>query len=334
VPVTVATVVQKAAPVLLRTIGNVDAYSTVSVKAQVSAELMEVRFREGQFVRKGDLLFLLDRRPFDAALHQAEATLAHDRAQAANARVEAQRYEKLWQGGVSPKEQFDQYRTAADALDAAVKADDAAVEMAKLNLEYCSIYSPIDGQTSNLMVYPGNLVKANDVPILVTINQIQPIYVEFTIAEASLADVRAAMRGRPLTVEVRTQDNPTQPERGVLNFINNQVDTTTGTIHLKATFSNQARRLWPGQFVDVMLRLAEQPNAIVIPAQAVQSGQDGAYVFVVRKDGTVESRAVVVARSLDGESVIDKGLASGERVVTDGQLRLVPGAKVAVRSGS
>lgn len=334
VPVAVATVVQKAAPVLLRTIGNVEAYSTVSIKAQVSAALMEVRFREGQFVRKGDLLFILDRRPFDAALHQSEATLAHDRAQAANARVEAQRYEKLWQEGVAPKEQFDQYRTAADALDAAVKADEAAVETAKLNLEYCFIYSPIDGQTSNLMVYPGNLVKANDVPILITINQIQPIYVEFTVPEASLADVRGAMRGHPLTVEVRTQDNPAQPERGVVTFINNQVDTATGTIQLKATFSNPARRLWPGQFVDVMLKLAEQPNAIVIPTQAVQSGQDGTYVYVVRPDGTAESRAVAVARSLDGESVISKGLAPGERVVTDGQLRLVPGAKVSVKSGS
>jgi multidrug efflux system membrane fusion protein len=327
-------VVQKSAPVLLRTIGNVDAYSTVSVKPQVSAELEEVRFREGQFVRKHDLLFLLDRRPFDAALHQAEGTLAHDRAQAANARVEAQRYAKLWQAGVTPKEQFDQYQSTADALDAAVKADEAAVETARLNVEYCSIYSPIDGQTSNLMVYPGNLVKANDVPILVTINQVQPVYVEFTIAEAELASVRAAMKQHPLVVEATAQDNPAEVERGVLTFINNQVDTATGTIHLKATFSNPARRLWPGQFVDVVLRLEEQPHAIVIPAQAVQNGQEGTYVFVVRPDGTAESRPVTVARSLDSQSVISKGLSPGERVVTDGQLRLVPGARVTIKSGS
>jgi multidrug efflux system membrane fusion protein len=327
-------VAQKSAPVLLRSIGNVDAYSTVSVKPQVSAELEEVHFKEGQFVRKHDLLFVLDRRPFDAALHQAEGALAHDRAQGANAHVEAQRYAKLYQAGVTPKEQYDQYQSAADALDAAVKADEAAVETARLNVEYCTIDSPIDGQTSNLMVWPGNLVKANDVPVLVTINQVQPVYVEFTIPEAELASVRAAMKRHPLTVEATGQDRPGQVERGELTFINNQVDTTTGTIHLKGTFSNPGLRLWPGQFVDVTLRLSEERDAIVIPTQAVQSGQEGAYVFVVRSDGTAESRLVTVDRSLDGQSVISKGLAAGERVVTDGQLRLTPGAKVSIKNGS
>lgn len=331
VPVSVAQVVKKAVPIELRAIGNVEAYSTVSIKAQVSAQLMEVHFREGQDVKKGDLLFTLDKRPFEAALQQAQANLTRDRAQAQIAEVQAQRYAKLFQEGVVPKEQFDQLKANAEASQASVKADEASAEYDKLQLQYCSIYSPVDGRTGVLMVHVGNLVKANDVPILVVINQIQPIYVDFSVPEQYLAEVKRYMASGKLTVEADLAGNPS-PEMGVLSFVDNTVDQTTGTIKLKGTFTNAQRRLWPGQFVNSVLRLAEQENAVVVPSQAVQTGQDGQYVFVVKANQTAESRKVVVGRSQGAETVIAQGLAPGETVVTDGQLRLVDGSKVQVKA--
>jgi multidrug efflux system membrane fusion protein len=332
VPVSVAQVVKKAVPIELRAIGNVEAYSTVSIKAQVSAQLMEVHFREGQDVKKGDLLFTLDKRPFQAALQQAQANLARDRAQAQIAEVQAQRYAKLFQEGVVAKEQFDQLKANAEGAQAAVKADEASAEYAKLQLQYCSIYSPVDGRTGALMVHAGNLVKANDLPILIVINQIQPIYVDFSIPEQYLAEVKRYMASGKLTVEADLAGNPRPPEMGVLSFVDNSVDQTTGTIKLKGTFTNAQRRLWPGQFVNTVLRLAEQENAVVVPSQAVQTGQDGQYVFVVKANQTAESRKVVVGRSQGTETVIAQGLAPGETVVTDGQLRLVDGSKVQVKA--
>lgn len=330
---TVAKAVQKAVPVEIRAIGTGEAYSTVSIKSQVNAEVETVHFQSGQLVKKGDLLFTLDRRPFQAALDQALGTLARDKAQAEIAAVQARRYAKLFQEGVAPKETADQNQATADASQAAARADEAAVEYAKLQLAYCTIDSPIDGQTGSVLVYPGNLVKQNDVPILVVINQITPIYVDFSIPEQNLADVKKYMAEGKLQVEATLPADPQHPEVGTLSFVDNAVDNTTGTIKLKGTFANARRRLWPGQFVNVVLRLAEQADAVVIPSQAVQTGQNGQYIFVVKPDMTVESRVVLVSRTVGGDSVVEKGIAPGETVVTDGQLRLVPGVKVQVKSG-
>lgn len=332
VPVVVATVVQKTVPVQVRAIGSVESYSTVAIKSQISGEVTAVHFREGQDVRKGNLLFSIDRRPFEAALQQAEANLARDRALAEGARVELNRYTKLVEAGVVAQEQYDHFRTQAGAADAAVRADLAAVEKAKLDLQYCSIYSPIDGRTGSLMVHAGNLVKANDVPVLVVINQINPIYVNFALPEQYLADVKKYMAAGTLKVRAVIPDDPQRPEQGTLSFIDNAVDSATGTIHMKATFANRERRLWPGLFVNVVLTLTAQPNAIVVPAPALQTGQSGQYVYVVKSDNTVESRLVVPGKTVNNETVIEKGLQPGEVVVTDGQIRLVPKAKVVIKN--
>jgi multidrug efflux system membrane fusion protein len=334
VPVRVAAVLTKTVPVQVRAIGTGEAYSTVSIKAQVNAELMEVHFQEGQFVKKGDLLFSLDRRPFDAALAQAQANLARDQAQGENAGVQAQRYAKLFQEGVAAKEQYDQFQANADALKAAVQADRAAVDYAKLQLQYCFIYSPLDGRTGTLMLHVGNLTKANDVPILVVINQISPIYVEFSPSEDVLPEVKKYMARGRLKVEATPLDAPEHPQHGTLSFIDNAVDFTTGTIRLKGVFPNEDRRLWPGEFVNVVLTLTEEANVVVVPAQAVQTGQDGQYVFVVKPDQTVDSRPVQVERTVGNEAIIARGLQAGETVVTDGQIGLVPGARVKPVGGS
>jgi len=331
VPVTIVKVVQKTVPIELNSIGTGEAFSTVSVESQVNARLDATHFKPGQFVQKGDLLFTLDARPFEAALAQAQGNLARDKAQLELARVQANRYAKLFEAGVAPKEQLDQNQATAEADAAAVRADEAAVESAKLQLQYCTIRSPIDGVTGALQVYPGNLVKQNDVPVLVVINQITPIYVNFSIPEQYLGVAKKYMAQGALHVEA-TPYGDTKPEVGYLTFINNAVDSTTGTIRLKATFANADHRLWPGQFSTLSLRLSEQENATVVPVQAVQAGQTGDFVFVVKPDMTAESRPVKVARTLGDEAVIAEGLAPGEAVVTDGQLRLIPGIKVQPRN--
>ena len=334
VPVQVAKVVQKSVPVQLRAIGNVEAYSTVSLKALVSGEMTAVHFREGQDVRKGDLLFDIDRRPFEVALQQAQANLARDTARAENARLQAARYAKLLQEGVASSQQNDQAIADAGASNAAARGDEAAIEKAKLDLQYCSIHSPIDGRTGSLLVQQGNLVKANENPPLVVINQVNPIYVNFTVPEQNLAEVKKYMAAGHLKVEAVLPDDPQQPEQGTLTFINNAVDSATGMIRLKATFANRQRRLWPGQFVNVMLTLTSQPHAIAVPAQALQTGQNGQFVFVVKDDQTVESRPVVSTKTVQGEALIEKGLRPGEIVVTDGQIRLVPGTRVEAKAAA
>jgi multidrug efflux system membrane fusion protein len=334
VPVIAATVEQKTVPLQVKAIGAVEAYSNVSVKTQITGELTGVFFKEGDDVKKGQLLFTLDKRPFEAAIKQAEGTLARDQAQAANAKAQATRYEALHKSGIVSNEEYDRMQSNADALDAAVVADRAAVENARVQLIYCSIYSPIDGHTGPLLIHRGNMIKANDTPFLVSINQIQPIYVTFTVPEQNLADIkRYSSRGK-LPVHAFIPNDHAGPATGYLNFIDNTVDQATGTIKLKAEFANRDRRLWPGQFVDVALTLAQQPNAIVVPSQALQNGQQGQFVFVVKPDMTVDARSVVLNRSSDGQAVIEKGLTAGEQVVTDGQLRLVPGAKVQLKETS
>lgn len=333
VPVTVAKAVQKTVPIELTAIGSADAYSNVSIKAQVNAVLEEVHIKEGQFVRKGDLLFTLDARPFQAALEQAQANLARDKAQAELNEVQARRYEALFNAGVGSKEQLDQTRASADAQEAAVHADEAAVQSAQLQLDYCKIYSPIDGRTGALQVYPGNIVKQNDVPVLIVINQVTPIFIDFSIPEQYLGTIQKFMAQGKLAVQA-TPYGDTQPEAGYLTFVDNTVDTTTGTIKLKATFENADHRLWPGQFSNVLLRLAEDENAIVVPSQAVQTGQRGDFIYVVNSDSSAEQRPVKVGRIVGQESVILSGIQPGETVVTDGQLRLIPGIKVQITNGT
>jgi multidrug efflux system membrane fusion protein len=333
VPVTVAKAVQKTVPINLTAIGTAEAFSTVSIKSQVNAILEQVHFKQGDFVKKGDLLFTLDARPFQSALAQSEANLARDQAQAELNQVQSARYQKLYDAGVAPKEQYDQMKATADAQEALVHADQAAVQSSKLQLQYCTIYSPTDGRTGALQVYPGNLVKENDVPILVVINQISPIFVDFSVPEQYLGVVKKYMSGGRLQIEA-TPYGETASEVGYLTFVDNNVDNTTGTIKLKGTFPNDDHRLWPGQFSVVSLRLAEEEKAIVVPSQAVQTGQSGDFIFVLKSDQTVESRVVKVARQLEGESVISSGIAPGDTVVTDGQLRLIPGIRVQVKAAS
>jgi membrane fusion protein, multidrug efflux system len=332
-PVTVAKAEQKTVPINLTAIGTAEAFSTVSIKSQVNAILEQVHFKQGDFVKKGDLLFTLDARPFQSSLAQAQANLARDKAQEELNQVQATRYEKLFAAGVAPREQYDQMRANADAQQALVHADEAAVESAKLQLQYCTIYSPVDGRTGALQVYPGNLVKENDVPVLVVINEISPIFVDFAVPEQYLGVVKKYMTGGRLQIE-STPYGDTRPETGYLTFVDNNVDNTTGTIKLKGTFPNGDHRLWPGQFSTVSLRLAEEEKATVVPSQAVQTGASGDFIFVVKSDNTAESRPVKVARQIGGESVISSGITPGDIVVTDGQLRLIPGIKVEVKGNS
>ncbi len=328
VPVVVATAMRKDVPIQVRAIGAVEPFSTVQVKSMVAGELTKVYFTQGQDVTQGDLLFTIDKAPFEAALAQAESNLARDTAQAANARAQATRYQALLREGVVAREQSDQMQTAADALDAAVRADRAAVETAKVNLRYCSIYAPISGRTGDLMVHAGNLVRSNDVP-LVTINQITPTYVDFSVPEQFLPDIKQYSARGKLKVDAGA---PGQPAAiGTLNFVDNTVDAATGTIKLKGLFENRERRLWPAQFVNVILTLAVQ-NGVVVPSQAVQTGQQGQYVFVVTGEKRAETRNVVLDRIVEGQAVIRQGVAPGEVVVTDGHLRITPGAKVDARS--
>jgi membrane fusion protein, multidrug efflux system len=330
-PVTVGKVVRKTVPVEVRAIGNVQAFSTVAVKSRIAGQLFKVGFQEGQDVRKGDLLFTIDPRPFEGALRQAEANLARDQFQAKNAQADAARYESLFKQGIIARQQFDQYRSSADALKSQAAADEAALTVAQLQLGYTSIYAPIDGRLGNLLVHEGNMIKENDVPMVV-INQVQPIFVAFSVPQMYLPDIKRFMAARTLKVRAVPKEAGVAPQLGDLTFVDNAIDVSTGTIQLKATFTNEKRTLWPGQFLDVVLALSSLPNALLVPSEAVQSGQRGTYVYVVKADSTVESRNVIVGRNVEGYAVVESGLTAGETVVTDGQLRLSPGAKVRVKS--
>ena len=359
VPVTAAEVVARDVAVQVRAIGNVQPLATVSVLSMINGEVIEVAFAEGQEVAAGARLFRIDQRPLQAALLQAQATLAQqqamvkqaeanlvrDQAQLANAKVEEARYRRLVDGGFIAREQYDQIRTNELALGATVEADkaavetaralvragEAAVENARVQLSYTEIRAPISGRTGNLLLHQGNVVKANDVGNpMVVINRIHPIYVVFAVPEAQLEQITRYRAGGELPVEA-TVTGQAGVARGRLTFLNNTVDATTGTIQLKATFENNENLLWPGQFVNVALTLTRQIGALVVPSQAVQTGQKGPYVFVVKADQTVETRPVTPGGADGRDVVIASGLAAGERVVTDGQLRLVPGARVEIK---
>ncbi len=385
VPVGVATAERRMVPWQVTAVGNVQAYTTVGVKPQVAGQITQVHFQEGREVKRGELLFTIDPRPLEAAVRQAEATVAKDRAQRRQAeaalgqrqaevaqalanlerdqaqlemaRVQDQRYRELVQRELVAREQYDQVRTTLSALQAtiqadraavdnaraaaraaeamvdnvgaAIRADEAMVETARLQLAYTKIRAPMDGRTGNLLVQPGNVVKANEGD-LVMLMQVRPIYVSFAVPEQHLTAIKQFQARGALHVEA-VLDGGARRVAGTVSFINNTVDPTTGTIQLKATFPNTDNALWPGQFVDVVLTLTSEP-ATVVAAQAVQAGQRGAYVFVVKPDLTVESRPVTVGRRHGGDVVIEQGVQAGERVVTDGQLRLVPGARVEVKA--
>ena len=331
VPVMVATAVQKAIPLQIRAVGNVEAYTTVSIKSQVTGVLNQVHFKEGQDVKKGQLLFTIDPRPFEAALKQAEANLARDTAQLKNLREQVRRYAELVEKQYVSREQYDQIKTNADAAESIVDADKAAVDNAKVQLSYCYIYSPVNGRVGSLLLNEGNLIRLNDGAALVVINQINPINVTFGVPEQHLADLKRHMAGGSLKVDARFLSDEGRPEQGMLAFVDNAVDRSTGTVKLKAEFSNQERRLWPGQFVNVALTLATQSDAVVIPSEAVQVGQEGQHVFVVKEDKRVEVRPVMIGSTAEGEAIIAKGLAVGEQVVREGQFLLGPGSRVEVK---
>ena len=329
IPVTVATAQQKDMPVEIHAIGSVQPLQTVAVRALVGGQLTRIWFREGDEVRRGQTLFTIDPRPMQAAFAQAQANLARDEAELKNAEAERARYGDLVKKDYVTREEFDKISAGAEAARAVVAADRAAIENARLQLSYSNIVAPLDGKTGSLQVHAGNIVRANDTTPLVVINQVHPINVQFAIPERDLGPVRAGGLGMSV---IASQQGSGQAETGRLTFIDNAVDPTTGTITLKASFPNDDRVLWPGQYVNVAVTLSSRPNAIVVPAQALQNGQRGQYVYVVKSDNGVEMRPVAVTQQVDQQAIIEHGVNAGETVVTDGQLKLTPNSKVEVKS--
>ncbi|MFH0843916.1 MAG: efflux RND transporter periplasmic adaptor subunit [Pseudomonadota bacterium] len=333
-PVTVSQVLSKDVPIQVTAVGNVEPYATVEVKSRISGDLMSIHFKEGQEVKEGDLLFAIDRRPFEIALKEAQARLERDQVLARKAQDDVRRNTPLLEKGLVSHQAYEQLKYTAEAAEASVKADQAAIENHLLQLNYCRIKAPISGRTGSILIQRGNLIKGNDEnKFLVTINQIQPVFITFAVPEKFLDEINRAMGKRMLTVQASTSSSspPNDPTKGTVTFVDNTVDMATGPIRLKATFPNQDRRLWPGQIVNVTLNLGIQTMAVVVPSQAIQNGQSGRYVFVVKEDKTVELRPVLITREMDGQVVIGKGLSPDETVVTDGQLRLTPGAKVSIK---
>ena len=332
IPVVVAAAVQQSIPVRLQAIGNVEAFSTVALKARVDGQIVAVNFTEGQEVKKGDVLFRVDPRPYQAALRQAEANALRDAAARDQARSQERRYQELLDKNFVSKEAYAQIATNAQVAEANAKASQAALENAQLSLAYCTIASPIDGYTGKVLLQAGNLVKANDVNPLVVINQVKPVYVNFAVPEQQLPTVRKYLALGALAVQAVGGGDAVLAQ-GELIFVDNAVDPSTGTIRMRAQFDNRDASLWPGQFVNVSVKLYDQTDAIVIPARAVQTGPQGSYVYIVRADMTAELRRITVERG-EGERAVIKGLAGGERVVTRGALRLAPGARVEIRPDS
>jgi len=332
-PVSVAAVLQKDMPLEIAAVGQVEAIATVSMKAQVGGEVTGVYLKEGQAVRKGDRLLTIDPRPFEIALRQAESLLEKDRALLKNAQADVTRFANLVQKDYVTKQQYDTLVASQDVLTAAIKADEAVVANVRLQLEYSTLRSPIDGRTGSLMIDRGNIIKANDTAPAVVIYQTTPIYVTFSVPEQHLPRIKAFTAKEPLKTVASPVANGQPPVMGVLTFIDNSIDPATGMIALKATFDNRDGALWPGQFVNVHLTLTTDKGVTVVPTQAIQTGPAGQYVYVVKDDLTAEMRPIKADRTIGEESIIVEGLKPGERVVTDGQLRLVPGGRVEIKTG-
>lgn len=328
--VVTAAATQQDVPVQLTAIGTMEASESVAIRTQISGELVKVAFREGQDVQKGALLFQLDPRVYQAALRKAEAALARDRIILANARKDYERYSQLVKDGIVTQEQAEGYRTRAESAAADLAADQAALDNAREQLAWCTITAPISGRLGILAVDRGNVVKANET-VLVTINKLTPIHATFTIPEKELSGIQRQLAGGRLAVEADVPGSAGIREQGVVSFLDNTVDPATGTIRLKASFENSKRQLWPGQFVNLSITLAVKNNAVVVPSQAVQTGQTGQHVFVVKQDATAEIRPVVAGPVSAGMTVIESGLHPGEQVVIDGQMRVVPGGKVEIK---
>ena len=333
VPVDTARAVVKSMPELVNAVGTVEAINSVAVKSLVDGQLLESRVKDGDEVKQGQLLFKIDPRPAQATLAQVEAALAKDAAARDLAQAQVKRYEPVAAKGFISADQMQQYLTTYAAAAASVKVDQANVEAAKLTLGYTDIFAPLAGRAGRILVQPGNLVKANDTQPLLVLNQIVPIFVNFAIPGSFVERVRAAQAQSTLAVRAGGDALQT-PQSGELAFVDNAVDPATNTVKLRARFPNAGQALWPGQFVNIALTLGESADAIVVPDAAVKAGPDGSYVFVVKADGHVEQRGVVVARTVEGEAVVSKGLTAGESVVTDGQSRLVNGTKVKVAGTS
>jgi multidrug efflux system membrane fusion protein len=335
VSVLVARAVATNIPVLIEPepVGHVTPLSTVTIRPQIGGIISSVKFQEGQEVKAGELLFTIDSRPMDAALDQVRANLLRDTAQMENSKIQFAREQKLFDQKLVSQDEYDTSRAAYDALVGTVAADQAAVTNAQLNLEFTQIRSPIDGRTGALQFHEGNVVKAPD-DTLVTLNQIHPIYVQFGVPEQFLSEIKREMEGKPLGVTATFQGLEVSPPRGELTFIDNAVDAHTGMIQLRARFANEDSVLWPGQFVQVHLTLSELTNAVVVPSQAVQAGQNGQYAYVVKPDQTVEERPITIGVNYQSWTVVEKGLQAGETVVTDGQLRLVPGMPVSAKDSA
>jgi membrane fusion protein, multidrug efflux system len=330
VPVTAAAVITKTMPVRLVAIGNVEPFTTVAVKARVDGQLIAVRFKEGDEVKQGAVLFEIDPRPLSAALKQSQANLLKDKALLDRATEQEKRYKDLLAKNFISPDAYEQVRTNAQTAAATVAADEAAIESARLSLEYCTIRSPVTGYAGRIQIQQGNLVRANDTNALVTINQVVPIYASFSVPEQNISALRKYQADGQLKVQAAFPNGAHPPVAGKLSFLDNSADMTTGTIKLKAEFPNLDKALWPGQFVNIVLTLYEQQDAIVAPSVSVQSGPNGQYVYVVKTDGTVELRNIKIARAEGDETVVASGLAAGEQVVTAGQLRLAPGTRVNV----
>jgi multidrug efflux system membrane fusion protein len=330
IPVTAGKVVAQDVPVFLNGIGTVQAYNMVTIKSRVDGQIVAVNFTEGQEVKAGDRLFEIDPRPYQAILEQAQANQAKDEAQLASAQLDLQRYSALVGPGYQTRQSYDQQKALVAQLGAAIKADQATIDAAQLNVTYCDIRAPIDGRLSQRLVDIGNMVHASDTTGLVTIAQLKPIFVSFTIAQTSLDDIRRHQAKGALVVKAYPSAGGDALAEGALTLIDNAIDQATGTIHLKASFANQDERLWPGEFVSLRLILDTRKNVPTVPSQTVQVGPTGNYVYLISDDDKAERRPVEVASVQDGIAVVTKGLSPGERVVVDGQYRLVEGARVKI----
>jgi multidrug efflux system membrane fusion protein len=330
VPVTIGTAEAKDVPVIVRGIGTVQSYKAVAVKTRVDGQIVKVAFEEGQFVKTGDLLFQIDPAPFQAALDHATAAKRRDEAQLAGAKLDLERYGKLIGPGFQSRQSYDQQRATVEALTATVALDQAAIDTAQVNLNYTEIRSPIDGRTGQRLVDLGNVVTAAQPAALVNITQVKPIFVNFTVPQDVTDAVRRYQAQSPLTVEAYASDDKSQLSVGKLTLVDNQIDTTTGTLHLKATFENADERLWPGEFVNARLVVTVRKGAITVPQRAVMQGPEGPYVYAVKADNTVQRQSIEVDDTQEGIAVVTKGLSKGDRIVLDGQYRLTEGAHIKV----